>query len=328
VRGVMRSDVFDWQTINVGGGGGGGGGGVSGFYKINFSGTPVAFPTSTPPAPTPEPVLKPVEGLRGTLQVTLFSYPDGSQTASYLFVPYEGNRSDLPMGENQLRLKGNVDDALSAYHNRSVDVWGTIADDFEVTVDRYEIPYPDLQFKLIGGAEKIETVDGQPARLITADNGITYIALESFGKPRRQAVSDPNVPVSGSGPVFSGKTTYEALVIPEESVSGYPGIRVFSASAEIIDGTPMPPPSIISNKPDVLPQSLPLTSMTIEKIELAYFAPDERYSYNGQASSAPVYVQPAWRFYGHYNDGSPFEILIQALKPEFLLPEVDSATAQ
>ena len=41
-------------------------------------------------------------------------------------------------------------------------------------------------------------------------------------------------------------------------------------------------------------------------------------------TAGPVYIQPAWRFQGHYWDGSEFEILIQALKDEFLLPEIDN----
>jgi hypothetical protein len=60
--------------------------------------------------------------------------------------------------------------------------------------------------------------------------------------------------------------------------------------------------------------------MTIEQIELAYFTYNQRYD---GVPYEPV-LQPVWRFYGHYEDGSEFEILIQALKPEFLLPEVDS----
>jgi hypothetical protein len=58
--------------------------------------------------------------------------------------------------------------------------------------------------------------------------------------------------------------------------------------------------------------------MTIEKIELAYFAHDQRWQ-----NYEPAYLQPVWRFSGHYEDGSEFEILVQALKPEFLLPELE-----
>ncbi len=62
---------------------------------------------------------------------------------------------------------------------------------------------------------------------------------------------------------------------------------------------------------------------TIESVELVYFTPDQRYAIP-DPTAEPVYIQPAWRFQGHYWDGSEFEILVQALKDEFLLPEIDA----
>ncbi len=51
VVGTKAGDLFQWKFIDnriaAGGGGGGGGGGGAGFYKLNLSGTPVAFPTPT-----------------------------------------------------------------------------------------------------------------------------------------------------------------------------------------------------------------------------------------------------------------------------------------
>jgi hypothetical protein len=35
-----------------------------------------------------------------------------------------------------------------------------------------------------------------------------------------------------------------------------------------------------------------------------------------------LYLQPVWRFYGHYDNGGEFEVLIQALKEEYLLPQL------
>jgi hypothetical protein len=58
-----------------------------------------------------------------------------------------------------------------------------------------------------------------------------------------------------------------------------------------------------------------------EKIELVYYIPDSRYATLGDESDAE-YIQPAWRFYGHYNNGNEFEIPIQALEQEFLSPEL------
>jgi len=49
--------------------------------------------------------------------------------------------------------------------------------------------------------------------------------------------------------------------------------------------------------------------------------PNQRYL--TQNSASPVYLQPVWRFYGHYSDGTIFEALVQALDPLFLLPETE-----
>ena len=61
-------------------------------------------------------------------------------------------------------------------------------------------------------------------------------------------------------------------------------------------------------------------TLTIEKVELVYYVPDPRAS--SPDPSAPIYIQPVWRFYGHYSNGHRFEILVQALKEEYLLPEL------
>jgi hypothetical protein len=327
VNGITRGDIFDWKTINnFGGGGGGGGGGGATFYKINFSGKPVPFPTPIPATPTPEsPALNqtPVEGLRGTLTINIFPQKDGTERANYLFFPYTGEDQGAYM-----LLKGNVDEALNAYHNRPIDIWGTTGGIDEKTgesiliVEHYEAAYPDLQFQLISGTQKIEMVEGQSVILITADDGETYVALMPVGGTAVMPVSSPgkapnlNDPATAPEPVL-GKMTYEGLLIPGESFAGYPGIRVFNSAPEMADGNPIPI-SIVSDKPYSYEGPPPPTSMTIEKIELAYFAHDQRWQ-----NYEPAYLQPVWRFSGHYEDGSEFEILVQALKPEFLLPELE-----
>ncbi len=65
--------------------------------------------------------------------------------------------------------------------------------------------------------------------------------------------------------------------------------------------------------------------LTIESVELVYYAPDPRTRRQDVGSDA-IYLQPAWRFYGHYSDGSEVEFLVQALKQEFLLPELEPYT--
>ena len=75
-------------------------------------------------------------------------------------------------------LEGDLQ-ALQSYQNRPVDVWGSI-DHFNqdgtpvVKVDRYEIPFPDLQFQVLKGTQKIVQLEDQPATLFTAEKGETY----------------------------------------------------------------------------------------------------------------------------------------------------------
>jgi hypothetical protein len=62
-------------------------------------------------------------------------------------------------------------------------------------------------------------------------------------------------------------------------------------------------------------------TVTIEKVELVYFVTNQRWQVD-HLDEDPQYIQPAWRFYGHYSNGDEFEILVQALKEEYLLPEL------
>jgi len=342
LTGIARGDIFDWGTINnFGGGGGGGGGGGNMFYQINLSGTPVAFPTPIPPTPSPESAPgQTVEGLRGMLQINIYQQEDGTKLTNYLFIPNAGD--DQQAFQGSYLLKGNLDDALDACHNRPIDVWGTIGGiekgQTVLTVDRYEIPYPDLQFQLIGGTQENKTIDGQDVVLVTADDGVTYIVLDPYGGGAAQATPDmgkaPNPDGSGEAAPDdpnAGRKTFEALIIPDETLLGYPSMRVFNSVPEMADGTPVPMP-FSNGEPSVFPGPPPPTAMTIEEIELVYFALDQRYpqyAYDGgQVLSDPFYAQPVWRFSGHYEDGSAFEILVQALKQEFLLPPPPTPTPE
>ena len=70
--------------------------------------------------------------------------------------------------------------------------------------------------------------------------------------------------------------------------------------------------------PDTTPPNL-----TIDQVELVYFVSNPYYQVNDpNYSQRSPYLQPAWHFIGRYDDGTEFDILIQALKQEFLLPEL------
>lgn len=100
-----------------------------------------------------------------------------------------------------------------------------------------------------------------------------------------------------------------------------------------LTGTPIPLPAPVQTEAlfeQILPEETQsmdtsttsiMSTMTIKKIELVYYISDPRYQTN---PADPGYIQPMWRFYGHYYDGSEFEFLVQALKDEFLLPEIQT----
>ena len=57
--------------------------------------------------------------------------------------------------------------------------------------------------------------------------------------------------------------------------------------------------------------------LTVENIELVYYADDMRFALPD--NSVPLsYAQPVWRFNGHSDNGDLFEILVQALTDEYL----------
>jgi hypothetical protein len=323
VIGVRLGNSYDWTSIDNRGGhnGGGGGGGGQGFYKVNFSGTAVPLPTPMPTALPPEqqPTGQTIEGQRGLLNVTIYKQADGSQSVEYALAPWNGTGS-FPY----MILEGDLQ-ALQSYNNRPVDIWGSVDHINQdgtpvIKVDRYAIPFPDAQFQVLRGTQKIVQLEGQPATLFTTDTGDTYVQQMANGVIDHTEVGHEGDPA-----------LIEALVIPEKFLAGYPVVLVFGAQmannpkggqpteftipADQLDQPyvtykPQAPDASVTNPP----------TATVEKVELVYFVSDPRYT--TEPNSGYPYLQPAWRFYGHYSNGDEFEVLIQALQDEYLLPEL------
>jgi hypothetical protein len=95
-----------------------------------------------PGAPSePSPVGQKIEGQRGIIMVEIYRQSDGSQQKVYSLISSMSNQY------NYLLLSGDGLEGLEKYHNRPIDIWGTIesADGnslMEVHVDRFEIPSP------------------------------------------------------------------------------------------------------------------------------------------------------------------------------------------
>ncbi len=364
VIGVRVGEIFEWKSVdlrNMSGGGGGGGG--IGFFKLNLTGIPVAFPTPKPttelgsgepfaytvvagdtcqsianafkisaedliaannlPADCstltigqtlaiPAPSLSPekVDGLRGMMNIAIYKQADGSERVQYGFM---GNTDPYPY----YLLAGENLEGLQAYQNRPVDVWGTVEYKEEgaiLTVERYEIPFPDLQFQILRGAQSSATIEGQPATFFTTDDGQTYVQFYPGGGVDGNLMSEPG-----------DMMIVEALAIPDETFGGYPVVRVYGASMAINPKNgeavelQISADQVIVVDEVVEGEHIPPT-LTIERVMFVYYMPDPIYI-QGELQPDQRYIQPAWLFIGHYSDGSEFFYLVQALQRQFLLPE-------
>jgi hypothetical protein len=77
---------------------------------------------------------------------------------------------------------------------------------------------------------------------------------------------------------------------------------------KFIDPKAWPANFVISNGS---PGTAVKPTLTIESIDLVYYSSDPH-----NQTLAGAFIQPVWRFYGHYSDGNSFEYLVQALRPE------------
>ena len=313
--GVTRGDTFEWNAFDMrmadGGGGGGGGEGV-GLYKLNLTGTPVPMPTEVVSQTVQ--VGQVVEGQRGLVSVTFYNQPDGSQRVEYSLY-FSGGQVEPAM-----ILQGEGLETLQAMHNRPVDVWGSISAYDEqfglvyLDVERFEIPYPDLQFQILRGAQRETEIDGQAAILFTTTDGQTYTELTPRGDLETFLIG-----------IEGDEVLCEALLLPDEAVGGHAAMRCFSGGVAPEDGQAIDM-EITADQPYVedepVVQDYVPPTVTIESVELVYFIEDPRLT--PITDSEPAYIQPMWRFAGRNSNGELIEILVQALQEEFLLPEVQT----
>ena len=260
-----------------------------------------------------------IEGLRGMLNVTINKQQDGNQQLSYGFLP---NANSQPSG--YMMLEGDGLETLQQYNSRPVDIWGTLEGKpggviSVVKVDRFEIPFPDLKVQILKGTQKLSQLGGQPATLFIAEDGTTYVQLLSDATTGGSLIGNEG-----------DQVLVEAVAVPGETVNGYPGLRVFAAAMAINPKTGQPSNLLITaDKPTIIdapsigkPPQAP--AATIEKVELIHFMSAPRYAAS-TASQDSQYFQPVWCFSGHYSNGDEFEILIQALQQQYLLPEIAPA---
>ncbi len=316
--GVTRGDVFEWNAFDMrmaNGGGGGGGGGGLGLYKLNLTGTPVPLPTQEV-RQLPQ-VGQRFEGQRGVVTVTFYNQPDGSQRIEYTLYSTGAN-------PYAMILQGEGLEVLQALHNRPVDIWGSISAYDEqfaqatLDVERFEIPFPDLQFQILRGTQQEILVDEKPAILFTTSDGQPYVQVIPGGYLDTSLIG-----------VQGDEVLLEGLLIPGETIGGFATVRIFSggvalnANGQAIDMQITADQPWVTDEPEAPdPDYVPPTA-SIDTVELVYFMQDPRLNAVAEDGAAE-YIQPMWRFAGRWSTGEVFEILVQALQAEFLLPEIQA----
>jgi len=259
-----------------------------------------------------------VENMRGFLSISIHKSADGSQTTSYIVAVPD------PDTQTFYELEGSNLSELDRYNGLPIIVSGIVRQEALVptlSLESYEIAFPDLQFQILRGTQQVQEIDGKIATLFTTENGQTY--LEFTANTGRMNFSI----IGREGDLIQ----QEVLIVPDETFASYPVIRVFSAGMTISpkDGQPLDL-ELTANQirvyddaaqpevPNITPANL-----TIESIELEYFVNNPYYQVNDpNYERRSTFIQPVWHFQGRYENGATFDMMVQALKREFLAPQL------
>ncbi|HLF87978.1 MAG TPA: LysM peptidoglycan-binding domain-containing protein, partial [Anaerolineales bacterium] len=336
IQGIVTEDTLDWSAITLSGGTyrsslscGGGGGGGGGFYEnANFGGGNFGFVTLDPLAPSNPPgtyvsPIQPgdaVEGVQGTLYIIHRLYTDGKEANEYNFW-FAGD--ETTPGWTAF-LEGDALAGTESLQNLPIKVWGTVtrldANGLPIlAVDRYEEAYPGMRIQAWLGTQQIVPLGGQQVVLYTTQAGAQYVLQHSI-----QYGADASLVGTPGDTVI-----IEGYLLPESSFGGYLVLNELSAGMDN-NRTDLSDYIITSSLIDIQDDSNgyvdPATTLTghvtIENIELMYTAisldrctPDFA---NNPDFASWLYVQPIWRFTGHFDDGRSFEVQVQALPDEYL----------
>jgi hypothetical protein len=216
-------------------------------------------------------------------------------------------------------MEGSNLSELDPYNALPIIVTGTIDKTGKLVVDNYRIPYPDLQFQILKGTQKVEQLEGQNVVVFTTEDGNSYV----------EYLATNNIPNTTSTIGYQGDVIEEeVLIIPDETFGGLPVAHTYQSGLVQENAPAMEPRANQittineSDMPGLSSDYIP-PNLTIEQVELVYYVSNPYYQVSDpNYSQRSPYIQPAWHFRGHYEDGGEFDILIQALKQEFLLPEV------
>ncbi len=281
-----------------------------------------------PPPVLPTPPLEPgqrVEGLEGQLSATIYESADGEsrtlrQGSGQALQVTLAERPLSPEPGWEVRLSGPGLAGIERYNRLRVRVWGRYVvegDQPLIQVERYETAYPDQRVQAWLGTIEIATVERREVALFQTIEGERYVLAFSLRYPDgldwyRQAIGSHQVLQEG--------------VVRPETFGGYPVIEELSSrwGGDVDRMTGLESDRRATGAPVrvVRPEEPPLPGKAfVEQVELVYYAvPVADIAYAGGPSSDPSLrvVQPVWRFAGYTEDGAIFEVLIQAVRDEYL----------
>lgn len=252
-----------------------------------------------------------LDGEEGMMQVQIFEKPDGRMREAYTFISKNDQAYYQMTGENL--------EQLQVVANRPIQIWGTIGYDEMgtpfLTLERFESLYPDLQFEVVKGTQQTTEIDGMNVVLFTT-GGTTYIQIISSGGYPDHSTYDG-----------ASEVNLEVLRIPDETYAGYPALRVFNSFPAInpATGEELQLPRV-TDKLEVYPDpygnadTYVLPDVIIERVELIYLT--NHPSFQNSESVGQGYLQPVWHFQGRYSNGDLLDFLVQALRQEYLSPEL------
>lgn len=262
--------------------------------------------------PVPEAVEQKVEDLRGYLSITIHNKSDGTSTREYGLEVAQENGTSL------YTLEGSLLSELDAYNALPVLITGTINTQGKLIVDGYKIPYPGLQFQILKGTQREEQLEGQTVIIFTTEEGNSYVEF----------LATNTFPAGNFTGYLGDLIQQEVLIIPDETFGGMPVAHVYQTAIVQENGSEM---QVVANGiqvytdgnvPGISDEFAP-AHLTIDTVELVYFGSNPYYQMNDpNYEQRSPYMEPAWHFQGRYDNGTEFDVLIQALKQEFLLPEL------
>jgi len=297
-----------WSSITVDVGSADRGREDAGFFGLNLAGNSVLPELATPETdPTMQSGTR-LDGLQGRPQITIRHYSDGSTEVDVQFIPDSGQIAPV-----EIALEGPGLAGIETFHNLPIRIWGAWGDSRGslpvANIERIEPVYPGQAIQAWLGRFEPVSLEGKEVLLFTDSSGEQYVLEFTLdGKSERTSFS-PGDPV-----------VIEGFIRSEVSLGGYPviGDILINPGQGLRDLNSY---SILSNSPIVIQESGTAGAATkgmITSIELVYYV--ENVGSSILTAGEPVaYVQPAWRFSGTYQDGSTFTILVQALKPEYLV---------